>query len=55
MGGVPGGMSADARDRCLDEMASIIVLERGSLVSHANCGVPYALRGIIDSVGTIVL
>lgn len=55
VGGVAGGMSAAARYRRLDEKASIIVLERGSFVSYANCGVPYALGGIIDSDSTLVL
>ncbi|KAJ6134769.1 hypothetical protein N7523_001091 [Penicillium sp. IBT 18751x] len=55
VGGVAGGMSAATRARRLDENASIIVLERGPFVSYANCGVPYALGGIIDSDSTLVL
>lgn len=41
VGGVAGGMSAAARARRLREDADIIVLERGSEVSFANCGLPY--------------
>ncbi|KAJ6134157.1 hypothetical protein N7523_000479 [Penicillium sp. IBT 18751x] len=55
VGGVAGGMSAATRARRLDEHVSIIVLERGPFVSYANCGVPYALGGIIDSDSTLVL
>lgn len=55
VGGVAGGMSAATRARRLNENASIIVLERGSFVSYANCGVPYALGGVIESDETLVL
>ncbi|KAF7718744.1 Uncharacterized protein PECH_004274 [Penicillium ucsense] len=55
VGGVAGGMSAATRARRLDENASITVLERGSFVSYANCGVPYALGGVIDSDKNLVL
>jgi NADPH-dependent 2,4-dienoyl-CoA reductase/sulfur reductase-like enzyme len=55
VGGVAGGMSAAARARRLDEGASIMVLERGSFVSYANCGVPYALGGVIESDTSLVL
>lgn len=55
VGGVAGGMSAATRARRLNENASITVLERGSFVSYANCGVPYALGGVIESDKTLVL
>lgn len=41
VGGVAGGASAAARLRRLDEHAQIILLERGSYISFANCGLPY--------------
>ena len=41
IGGVAGGATAAARLRRLDEFAEIIMLERGSYVSFANCGLPY--------------
>lgn len=47
VGGVAGGMSCAARARRLDESAEIIVLERGSHVSFANCGLPYFVGGEI--------
>ncbi len=47
VGGVAGGASAAARLRRLDEHAEIIVLERGSYVSFANCGLPYHIGGKI--------
>ncbi|KAJ5240642.1 uncharacterized protein N7469_002233 [Penicillium citrinum] len=55
VGGVAGGVSAAARARRLDENASITVFERGSFVSYANCGVPYALGGVIKSDKSLVL
>ena len=47
VGGVAGGMSAATRARRLDPEASIIVLERSSYVSYANCGLPYFVGGVI--------
>ncbi len=47
VGGVAGGASAAARARRLSEEAEIILLERGSYVSFANCGLPYHIGGEI--------
>jgi NADPH-dependent 2,4-dienoyl-CoA reductase/sulfur reductase-like enzyme/rhodanese-related sulfurtransferase len=47
VGGVAGGMSAATRARRLDERAEIIVFEKGSHVSFANCGLPYFIGGTI--------
>lgn len=47
IGGVAGGATAIARLRRLDEDANIILLERGSYVSFANCGLPYYIGGVI--------
>ncbi|OAA59150.1 FAD-dependent pyridine nucleotide-disulfide oxidoreductase [Niveomyces insectorum RCEF 264] len=47
VGGVAAGMSCAARLRRLDEHAAIIVVEMGPYVSYANCGLPYALGGVI--------
>ncbi len=47
IGGVPGGATAAARLRRLDEKAKIIILERGEYVSFANCGLPYYIGGVI--------
>jgi len=48
VGGVAGGASCAARLRRLDEEAEIIVCERGSDVSFANCGLPYYVGGVIQ-------
>ena len=47
IGGVAGGASAAARVRRLDEGAEIILFERGSDISFANCGLPYHIGGTI--------
>ncbi|MEZ5378497.1 MAG: FAD-dependent oxidoreductase [Acidimicrobiales bacterium] len=48
VGGVAGGASVAARARRLSEDAHIIVLERGSFVSYANCGLPFHISGEIE-------
>jgi NADPH-dependent 2,4-dienoyl-CoA reductase/sulfur reductase-like enzyme/rhodanese-related sulfurtransferase len=55
VGGVAGGMSAATRLRRLDEGAEIIVLERSSHVSYANCGLPYFVGGVIEEEDTLLL
>ncbi|KAL3455567.1 hypothetical protein BJX64DRAFT_297459 [Aspergillus heterothallicus] len=55
VGGVAGGVSAATRARRLAEDASITVLEKGSFVSYANCGFPYALGGGIQSDKSLAL
>lgn len=55
IGGVAGGASAAARLRRLDESAEIVVLERGSYVSFANCGLPYYIGGVITEQGKLTL
>ena len=55
VGGVAGGMSAAARLRRRDEGAEIIVLERGSYVSFANCGLPYYVGGEIEDSAKLLL
>lgn len=47
VGGVAAGAGAATRLRRLDESAEIILLEKGSHVSYANCGLPYHLGGVI--------
>ena len=48
IGGVAGGASTATRLRRLDESAEIIILERGDMISYANCGLPYYLGGVIE-------
>lgn len=47
VGGVAGGATAAARARRVDSKAQITILEKGPLVSFANCGLPYHLGGEI--------
>ena len=47
VGGVAGGASAAARIRRLSEQAEIVMLERGTDPSFANCGLPYYIGGVI--------
>jgi len=49
IGGVAGGASAAARARRLSEEAEIVIFERGSHPSFANCGLPYYVGGEIES------
>jgi len=55
IGGVAGGMSAATRLRRLNENVDIIVFERGSDVSFANCGLPYHVGGVIEHRDALVL
>jgi NADPH-dependent 2,4-dienoyl-CoA reductase/sulfur reductase-like enzyme/rhodanese-related sulfurtransferase len=47
IGGVAGGASTAARLRRMDEHASIILFEKGSYISYANCGLPYYIGDVI--------
>ena len=47
IGGVAGGATAAARLRRISEAAEIVVVERGPYISFANCGLPYAISGVI--------
>ncbi|MHA2759972.1 FAD-dependent oxidoreductase [Vibrio harveyi] len=55
IGGVAGGASAAARARRLSEDAEIIMFERGSFVSFANCGLPYHIGGDIQERSKLLL
>lgn len=48
IGGARGGMSAAVRARCLNENASIIVIERASYISYTNSFAPFCLGGVIE-------
>lgn len=48
IGGVAGGATTAARLRRNMEDAEIIIIERGSHVSYANCGLPYYIGGTIE-------
>ncbi|MFA7725450.1 MAG: DsrE/DsrF/DrsH-like family protein [Candidatus Izemoplasmatales bacterium] len=55
IGGVAGGATTAARLRRLDETAQIIVLERGSFISFANCGLPYYIGGVIQNRSSLIV
>lgn len=48
VGGVAGGATAAARARRCNADAEITILEKGSAVSFANCGLPYHIGGEIE-------
>jgi len=48
VGGVAGGATTAARLRRMDEKAQIIMFEKGSYISYANCGLPYYIGGVIN-------
>lgn len=55
IGGVAGGATAAARIRRADESAAIVVLEKGSHISYANCGLPYYIGGRIAHRNRLLL
>jgi NADPH-dependent 2,4-dienoyl-CoA reductase/sulfur reductase-like enzyme len=55
VGGVAGGATAAARLRRLDENAQIIMFERGSFISYANCGLPYYVGDVIKARSSLLL
>ena len=55
VGGVAGGASAAARARRLSEDADIIVFERDSFISFANCGLPYHIGGEIKERSALLV
>lgn len=55
VGGVAGGASAAARARRLSEDADIIVFERDSFISFANCGLPYHIGGEITDRNALLV
>lgn len=55
IGGVAGGAGTAARFRRQDEAAEIIVFERGSYTSYANCGLPYHIGDVIKERNALFL
>ncbi|MGN0373087.1 MAG: FAD-dependent oxidoreductase [Enterocloster sp.] len=55
VGGVAGGAGTAARLRRNDETAKIVMLERGSYISYANCGLPYYVGGVITDKAALQL
>lgn len=55
VGGVAGGATAAARIRRDDEAGEIVLFERGSYISFANCGLPYYIGGEIKDRSDLLL
>lgn len=55
VGGVAGGAGTAARLRRLDENARIILFERGSYISFANCALPYYIGGEITDKNALTV
>jgi NADPH-dependent 2,4-dienoyl-CoA reductase/sulfur reductase-like enzyme/rhodanese-related sulfurtransferase len=55
IGGVAGGASAAARLRRLDEDSHIVMFERDSYISFANCGLPYYIGGSIEDRSKLLI
>ncbi|MDL2300002.1 FAD-dependent oxidoreductase, partial [Bacteroides sp. OttesenSCG-928-E20] len=55
IGGVAGGATAAARIRRNDELAEIILFEKGKYISYANCGLPYYIGGTIPNRESLFL
>ncbi|MEM1932544.1 MAG: FAD-dependent oxidoreductase [Pyrobaculum sp.] len=49
IGGGAAGASAAARARRLDPSAEVILIEKTSMITHAPCGMPYAVGGLVKS------
>jgi len=47
VGGVAAGPKAAARARRLDPEAEITLVEKGSLLSYAGCGLPFHIAGLV--------
>jgi NADPH-dependent 2,4-dienoyl-CoA reductase/sulfur reductase-like enzyme/rhodanese-related sulfurtransferase len=50
IGGVACGCKAAARARRLDSQAEITIVEQGSVLSYAGCGLPYYIQGKINEL-----
>jgi NADPH-dependent 2,4-dienoyl-CoA reductase/sulfur reductase-like enzyme/rhodanese-related sulfurtransferase len=50
IGGVACGCKAAARARRLDPQAEITIVEQGSVLSYAGCGLPYYIQGKVGEL-----
>ena len=55
VGGVAAGASCAARISRLDKNAEIVMLEKSSHVSYANCGLPYYVGNVIKDEGALTV
>ncbi len=54
IGGGAAGMSAASKARRTDPSAMISVVESGSYVSYAECGIPYYIEGIVREASDLL-
>lgn len=54
IGGDAAGMSAASKAKRDDPDLEVIALERGDWVSYAACGLPYYVKGSVESLGDLV-
>lgn len=54
VGGVAGGATAAGRYRRLDPEAEILLYDKGSYISYANCGLPYFIGGLMEEEGDLL-
>ncbi|GBC71162.1 NADH oxidase [Candidatus Calditenuaceae archaeon HR02] len=49
IGGGAAGASAAARARRMDPEAEVTLIERTGMITHAPCGIPFAISGLVQS------
>ncbi|MFB6491146.1 MAG: FAD-dependent oxidoreductase [Thermoproteus sp. AZ2] len=54
IGGGAAGASAAARARRLDPSAEIVMIEAGEMITHAPCGIPYAVSGVVPDYKSLM-
>ncbi|HLR41932.1 MAG TPA: FAD-dependent oxidoreductase [Pseudogracilibacillus sp.] len=54
IGGDAAGMSAAMQMMKYDPEAEITILEKGEIYSYAQCGMPYVIGGVVDSVDDLI-
>ncbi len=55
VGGGAAGASAAARARRLDPEAEIVMLDKGLYISHAPCGIPYYIGGVVKEAQDLAI
>jgi len=53
VGGGAAGASAAARAKRLDPNAEVLLIEATSMITHAPCGIPYAVAGVVEDVAKL--
>ena len=54
IGGGAAGMSSASKLRRNDPDSEIVVIDSGSFVSYAECGIPYFLSGLVRSADSLI-